>query len=139
MSECTTCAHSRRHGHWGPTVPSTGTHCRRCHATWTGTAAAHTPCCCTTFGGNRGADLFHDKLERELGRCPTEADLIAEGMAVTDDRRGRVLRQPSPAVRATANAESSTQPPKTAHSAKQSNPTDDDASLLDNGEAGDGS
>lgn len=40
---CAICAYAATHGWWGP--DHTGTHCRDCHRSWTGTTQAHCAGC----------------------------------------------------------------------------------------------
>jgi hypothetical protein len=49
-----------------------GTHCRRCHASWSGRTAAHATCCHRTFSSNNAADAH---LVR--GHCTDPAELKA--------------------------------------------------------------
>lgn len=44
---CAVCAFATDHGWWGP--DHRGTHCRGCHASWSGTAKAHCTVCHETF------------------------------------------------------------------------------------------
>jgi hypothetical protein len=101
------CYHAADFGWWGPEAH--GTHCQGCGDNWTGTTVAHTVCCHLTFGGNRGADLYHDPFRSKHGRCPTDDDLAEMGMRVTDDHRGRIWRQPPPPQSAAGKPESDTE------------------------------
>ena len=44
---CSICNHASEHGHWG----QSGTHCPRCHRSWTSTSQAHCTRCCAHFAG----------------------------------------------------------------------------------------
>jgi hypothetical protein len=55
MAACAPCAYADAHGWWGPSVKG-GTHCRTCHASWTGHARAHCTMCHQTFGTDGVAD-----------------------------------------------------------------------------------
>ena len=54
-STCEPCAYADEHGWWGP--GHKGTHCRVCHASWSGLARAHCVLCHQTFSTNGVADL----------------------------------------------------------------------------------
>lgn len=44
---CDPCDHAAEHGHWG----QQGSHCRKCHRSWTSKKQGHCPTCCAHFGG----------------------------------------------------------------------------------------
>ena len=50
---CGICAYASEHHRW----PMTGTHCQRCHRSWTSTKQAHCVVCHEQFAGNTIADL----------------------------------------------------------------------------------
>ena len=58
MGECPTCAYAATHGCW---PPRHGSHCRDCHADWSGTVKAHCTICHSTFASNGIADLHWTK------------------------------------------------------------------------------
>lgn len=59
MTPCAACAHAQAHGSWG----QAGTHCRKCHLSWTSTAQAHCTVCCGHFASNGTADHHWRKGE----------------------------------------------------------------------------
>jgi hypothetical protein len=68
QTDCRVCA-ERRPG----ALPAwfTGSHCRHCHSSWRGTAAAHALCCHRTFSSNAAVDLHQVN-----GRCKDPATLL---------------------------------------------------------------
>jgi hypothetical protein len=51
--DCPVCRHADEHGWWG----QNGTHCRKCHRTWTGLREAHCVRCCAHFSTPENADM----------------------------------------------------------------------------------
>ncbi len=67
---CAVCAYSREHGWFGDTIPAGHTHCRDCHATWSGAQVwGHCAACCNTFRGETAFDRHHQSRN-----CPPPAD-----------------------------------------------------------------
>jgi len=52
---CVVCAYARRHGAWPP--DHRGTHCKRCHRSWTARGQAHCTVCCAHFSSDGTARL----------------------------------------------------------------------------------
>jgi hypothetical protein len=53
---CAICEYAHKHGWWGPGFR--GTHCRKCHLSWTSRSQAHCPVCCQQFASN-GVANYH--------------------------------------------------------------------------------
>jgi hypothetical protein len=52
---CSVCDQVTTLGWWGP--DHRGTHCRKCHRSWTAKGAAHCPVCCEHFATDATAQL----------------------------------------------------------------------------------
>jgi hypothetical protein len=55
MAACPICTFADAHGWWGPSVKG-GTHCRRCHRSWTSTGQAHCTVCHEHFTSDSAAE-----------------------------------------------------------------------------------
>jgi len=77
MADCRICAYAKVHGSWP--LDHAGTHCRRCCASWTGTARAHCNVCHETFASNKVADLHWPR-----GRHKAPAECASLEQAVDD-------------------------------------------------------
>ena len=55
LKTCEHCEHAHRYGWWGPRHK--GTHCRRCHLSWTARAQQHCTVCCSHFSSESAANL----------------------------------------------------------------------------------
>jgi hypothetical protein len=75
MAACTICAYADAHGWWGPSVKG-GTHCRTCHASWTGSARAHCTVCHETFSTNGVADVH---WRRNVHHDPRSVSALRQG------------------------------------------------------------
>jgi len=62
-ASCGLCTYAAVHGWWGP--DHKGTHCRDCHASWSGIGKAHCTVCHQTFASNAAAD-HHWNRERHV-------------------------------------------------------------------------
>ena len=76
-SDCRVCA-EKPHGAWPKW--HVGTHCRDCHTSWRGVAAAHTLCCHLTFSSNNAADKHLVK-----GHCTDPATIPTFEAVVRSD------------------------------------------------------
>jgi hypothetical protein len=65
--ECPVCAHTSAHHWWG----QDGTHCRRCHRSWTGFREIHCCICCAHFSTPANLDLH-----KVGGRCVPPGDVV---------------------------------------------------------------
>jgi hypothetical protein len=84
---CKVCV-DKPHGSW-PTWFK-GSHCKHCHSSWRGTAAAHALCCHLTFSSNAAVDLH-----RPNGHCEHPSWVL--------DEEKRFVFRPGPVVRADGN------------------------------------
>lgn len=72
---CATCDHGAVYGWHG--LPTGETHCRRCHAGWRGTRAAHCPMCHRTFTSDTAAQR-HKRTDGGHLSCSDPATLTVK-------------------------------------------------------------
>lgn len=85
-SECESCDHNRRHGWNG--LPTSMSHCRRCHQEWSGTSVAHCPDCCRSFSTAGVFDRAH--VYRKTRKCWSDQTLKRRGYRKMRRKHGDV-------------------------------------------------
>lgn len=82
MPECDTCEYGNAHGWFG--LPTGQSHCRKCHAGWRGTRAAHCPMCHRTFTSDTAAQR-HKRTDGGRITCSDPATVMTEAEDGTGD------------------------------------------------------
>lgn len=80
---CSACSYSADRGGWPP--GQQGTHCPRCHRTWTGKQQTHCRACCLHFGG---VAAF---VRHRVGEvCASHSAMAGRGLTVRRHGHGEV-------------------------------------------------